>query len=150
MYGTRSAVKPKKKNRENASEIPSSPRKRSDRGDFAATGRIARDLGAIVYGEKYEIPKERVAIQVDPKIYDAYVGKYELRPDFILTITLDGNRLLTQLTGQPMTEIFPESESKFFLKVVDAQLTFVKAEDGKVSHVILHQGGRDQKATRLP
>lgn len=118
--------------------------------DFAATGRIARDLAAIVYGEKYEIPKERVAIQVDPKIYEAYVGKYELRPGFVMTVTRDGYRLMTQLTGQQVVEVFPETENKFFLKVVDAQLTFVKGENGQVTHLILHQGGRDQKAGRVP
>lgn len=114
----------------------------------ANASRLARDLGAIVFGEPYEIPKARVVVKVDPRIYDAYVGRYELGPNAIITITRDGDHLLTQLTGQQVIEIFPESETKFFLKVVDAQITFVRDSAGKVSHLILHQGG-DRSARKI-
>ena len=57
---------------------------------------------------------------------------------------------MTQATGQAKLEVFPESETKFFLKVVDAQITFVRDERGTVIHLILHQGGKDQKAVRMP
>jgi CubicO group peptidase (beta-lactamase class C family) len=118
--------------------------------DYGAPGpgKISQDLAAILFGEKYEIPRERVAIKIDPKILDAYVGQYELRPDFIITMTKEGDSLMTQATGQPKFEIFPESETKFFLKVVDAQVTFVKDDKGVVTHLILHQGG-DQKAKKI-
>lgn len=95
------------------------------------------------------VPKEREVAKVDPAIYDAYVGEYELAPGFVLTVTRDGGKLFTQATGQQQIEIFPESETKFFLKVVDAQLTFVKDADGKVNQVILHQGGRNMPAKRI-
>ncbi len=49
-------------------------------------GQISVDLAAILFGEKYEIPAPPVAIKLDPKIYDAYVGRYELAPTFILHI----------------------------------------------------------------
>jgi CubicO group peptidase (beta-lactamase class C family) len=114
-----------------------------------ALGRIGNDLAAIVFGEAYELPRERSEIKVDPKILDAYVGKYELRPGVVLTVTRDGDKLMTELTGQPQVQIYPESETKFFLKVVDAQLTFLKADDSPVSAVILHQGGRDQTAKKI-
>jgi hypothetical protein len=103
--------------------------------------KISGDLAAIVLGEKIEVPHERVAIKIDPKILDAYVGQYELNPNFIITMTREGDRLMTQATGQPKFELFPESETKFFLKVVDAQVTFVKDDKGVVTHLILHQGG---------
>jgi hypothetical protein len=105
-------------------------------------------LAAIVFGEKYEIPRERVAIKIDPKILDAYVGQYELAPSFIFTMTREGDSLMTQATGQPKFELFPESETKFFLKVVDAQVTFVKDDKGAVTHLILHQGG-DRTAKKI-
>jgi CubicO group peptidase (beta-lactamase class C family) len=111
-------------------------------------GRISQDLAAILFGEKYEIPRERTAIKIDPKILDAYVGQYELRPDFIITMTREGDSLMTQATGQPKFELFPESETRFFLKVVEAQVTFVKDDKGTVTHLILHQGG-DQKAKKI-
>jgi CubicO group peptidase (beta-lactamase class C family) len=107
----------------------------------SAPNKISQDLAAIVFGEKYEIPHERVAIKIDPKILDAYVGQYELTPTLIFTMTREGDSLTGQLTGQPKFEMFPESETKFFLKVVDAQVTFVKDDKGVVTHLILHQGG---------
>jgi CubicO group peptidase (beta-lactamase class C family) len=115
----------------------------------AATGRIARDLLAILFGQPYQAAVARTVAQVDPKLYDAYVGRYQIAPTFILTVTREGDRLMTQATGQGKFEVFPESETKFFLKVVDAQITFVK-DGGAVTHLVLHQGGKDQKASRMP
>jgi CubicO group peptidase (beta-lactamase class C family) len=111
-------------------------------------GQITSDLAAIVFGEKYEIPTEQKEVKVDPKIYDAYAGRYELAPNLILTISRQGDRLMAEATGQPQIELFPESETKFFLKVVDAKITFVKDDTGKVTHLIFHQG-EDQKAKRI-
>src|SRR5262249_4376964 len=78
-------------------------------------GSVSQSLAAIVFGEKYEIPRERVAIKIDPKILDAYVGQYQLNPNLIMTMTREGDSLMTQLTGQPKFELFPESETEFFL-----------------------------------
>jgi Domain of unknown function (DUF3471) len=108
------------------------------------TGKIATDMGAIVFGEKYEIPRERLAIKVDPKLFDAYVGQYEVDSNFILTISREGDRLMAAPTSRPQAELFPESETKYFFKVIDAQITFVKDESGNVTHLILHQGGDRQ------
>lgn len=117
--------------------------------EHSPVGKISHDLAAIVFGEKYEFPKERKEVKVNPKIYDAYVGQYELEPNLIITITKEKDRLFALATGQPKVEIFPESETKFFLKVVDAQITFVKNEKGEVTQLILHQGGKDQPAKKI-
>lgn len=109
--------------------------------------KVCADFAAILFGEKYEIPGTEVIAKVDPKIYDAYVGEYQLGP-MVLTITREGDHFWAQPTGQPKAELFPESETKFFLKVVDAKITFAKDESGKVTHLILHQGG-DQKAMKI-
>ncbi len=109
----------------------------------------ARDLAAILFGENYRMPGTRKEVKVDPKIYDAYVGRYELAPNFILTVTRQGDRLITQATGQPQVEIFPESETVFFPKVVDATITFVKDAKGDVTHLVLDQNGREGKALKL-
>jgi len=119
----------------------------ADYGIFGP-GKISNDLAAILLGEKYEIPRERVAVKVDPKIFDAYAGEYELAPDRIFIVSKEGDRLMAAPKGQPQSELFPESETKFFLKVVDAQVTFVKDDKGAVTHLILHQG-RDQKAKKI-
>jgi len=112
-------------------------------------GPVTNDLAAIALGLPYELPKERIAITVDPKILDTYVGRYELAPTFSITVTRERDGLMTQATGQSKVPIFAESETKFFLRVVEAQLTFVKDAQGKVTHLILHQGGRDQQAKKV-
>jgi serine-type D-Ala-D-Ala carboxypeptidase/endopeptidase len=94
-------------------------------------------------------PSERKEISVDPKIYDGYVGNYQLAPGVIVSITRDGDHLYTQLTGQGKLEIFPQGEKDYFLKVVDAQITFVTDAQGKATELILHQGGIDQHAKRV-
>ena len=94
-------------------------------------------------------PKERKEISVDPKLFDGYVGRYQLAPDFILTVTREGNRLFTQATGQARFEIFAETERDYFLKVVDAQLTFETDSQGKAIQLILHQGGANVPAKRI-
>lgn len=87
--------------------------------------------------------------KVDPKIYDAYAGRYELAPDVFFTVKWQGEQLMVQLTGQSFYEVFPASETKFFYTVVDAQLTFVKDGSGEVKSLILHQNGLDQEAKRV-
>ncbi len=104
---------------------------------------------AIRAGDAPPPRKEFTEIKVNPAIYDAYVGEYELAPGFILTVTREGDRLMTQATGQGKVEIFPYSETEFFLKVTDAQLTFVKGPSGSVDSIVLHQGGRDLPAKRV-
>jgi len=81
-------------------------------------------------------------IVLDEALLESYVGKYELAPGFILTVTKKGNQLKTQATGQAQVDIFPKTENVFYLKVVEAQLTFNKNKDGAVESVTLNQGGQ--------
>lgn len=117
--------------------------------EAARARRIAADLAAIAFGEKYELPVERVVVKVDPKIYDAYVGEYELGPGFVLTITREGDHLMMQATGQGKAEAFPASETNFFFKVVRADITFFKDAGGSVTHLVLNQGGRQMNAKKI-
>ncbi len=112
-------------------------------------GRAAHDLAAIALGEKYEHPKERQVATVAPKLLAEYVGKYQLEDKVTMAITQEGEHLMAQVTGQPKLEIFPESETLFFFKVVEATVQFVRDDKGRVTHLMLHQGRRDTKATRI-
>ena len=94
-------------------------------------------------------PAERQAIQVDPGLYDAYVGVYELAPGFQLTLTREGDRLMGQPTGLPKAELFPESETKFFLKVEDTQIELQRGPDGKATGLTLIQRGRQTPGKRV-
>jgi CubicO group peptidase (beta-lactamase class C family) len=113
----------------------------------SAPDEIASKLGMTAYGEKVVLAAERKEIAVDPAVLAEYVGTYKLAPNFDLVITLEGAQLKAQATGQPKFPLFAESPTKFFLKVVDAQVEFFK-ENGKVIHLMLHQNGQDSKATK--
>ncbi|OLD28004.1 MAG: serine hydrolase [Acidobacteria bacterium 13_1_40CM_3_55_6] len=92
---------------------------------------------------------ERKEVKVDAKVYDSYAGEYQLGPAFTITITSEDGKLMAQATGQPKFELFPSSETDFFLKVVNAQFTFVKDEQGKVTQLILNQDGRKMPAKKI-
>jgi hypothetical protein len=118
-----------------------------------ATELILHQNGRDAHGNRVEgdapPPKERKQIVVAPKVFDAYVGRYQLAPNFILAITREGDHFFEQATGQPKVEIFAETDHDYFLKVVDAQITFVTDSIGHATELILHQGGLNQHAKRI-
>jgi serine-type D-Ala-D-Ala carboxypeptidase/endopeptidase len=96
-----------------------------------------------------EPPKARTEITLDPMAKQVLVGQYQLAPNFILTITFEGDQLFAQATGQPRFPIFAESPTQLFLKVVNAQMTFAMGPDGHAASMVLHQNRRDIPATRI-
>jgi CubicO group peptidase (beta-lactamase class C family) len=88
-------------------------------------------------------------VQVDPKLFDGYVGHYEPAPNVVVTITREGDHLFGQATGEPKAELFPESERDFFFKVVDIQVTFEVDAQGRATGLIVHQGGANIPCKRL-
>lgn len=98
---------------------------------------------------RYEQARPRTEIKLDPRRFERCTGFYSHPAGLVMTVTLEGDRFFLQLTGQPTVELFAESDSNFFLKVVPAQLTFTSGEDGRVDGLILHQGGHDTVAMRI-
>ncbi len=98
------------------------------------------DIGFHLLDETFPLrppPTQHTEVVVDSLILQRYVGEYELAPTFHLVITREAAHLFAQATAQPRFAIFAESDSTFFLKAVDAQLTFRR--DG----LVLHQNGQD-------
>ena len=93
-------------------------------------------------------PKEKEVITVSSNILKTYEGVFEIQPGFDLTITSKENQLFAQATGQQKFELFAESETKFFLKVVKATVEFHKNEKGEIEALTLNQGGRAMKAKK--
>ena len=88
-------------------------------------------------------------IKIDSSVYDAYVGDYELAPNFILTITKEGEKLMGQATGQGKLELEPVSETQFTVSAVKANVSFEKDSAGKITGLILLQGGQTIKAKKI-
>lgn len=93
-------------------------------------------------------PKVRTAIEIPAEVMARYVGVYQLAPQFALTITLANGALYAQATGQGTNRLWPETELDFFLKEVDAQVTFVRDAEGAVTQLVLHQGGQNIPARK--
>ena len=121
------------------------------------TSEIIRSVAA-EYGWPDFHPRERVIVKVDPRAFDSYVGEYEIAPGFILVVTKEGDKLMSQATpvplppsaaGQPKSEMFPESESTFFVKDADAQFTFIKNDKGQVIQVNIQRSTRLLQARKI-
>lgn len=95
------------------------------------------------------IPAERQAIELPSELLDRYVGTYQLFPGFEIAVSRNGDQLSAQATGQPAFDIFPETETRFFLTAVDAQIEFEGVEDGEADSITLYQGGREMPGERV-
>ncbi|MBC7899362.1 MAG: serine hydrolase [Saprospiraceae bacterium] len=115
----------------------------------APAGKVAGDLATIVFGGAYEIPKERKEIAVDAKILEKYVGQYQIPPSITISITLENGKLLGQLAGQGKFALLAETETVFFSKDVNAQITFNKDPQGQVTGLTLSQGGGNTPAQKI-
>ncbi len=93
-------------------------------------------------------PGERKEVAVDAKLLESYVGSYAIVPEFVLTVTVENGQLIVQATGQQKLPFYAESRTKFFCKLVDAQISFRKNRAGKVTQLILHQNGRNMPGKR--
>jgi hypothetical protein len=91
----------------------------------------------------------RTAVPFEPRNFDKFVGEYQLAPNAVFWITRDGSHYLSRLTGQTDVEIFPENSAKFFTNEVHAQISFDSDAGGKVTGLVLHQGGMEQHAPRI-
>lgn len=122
---------------------------RNSKGEIEKAKLIARGDQSNWVKTNKPIPADRSEIKVDAVVLGSYVGEYQLAPKFILAITLEGGKLMSQATGQGKNEIFAESTTRFFFKVVDAQLEFFKGDDGKITHLILYQGGQKIEGKKI-
>lgn len=110
---------------------------------------VSPDRVERVFAQLDRVANNRVIAEVAPAVLSRYIGKYELAPGMLFDITLDHGQLQLRLGDQPQFPMFPQSENRFFLKAVDAQITFVMDEAGQPASLILHQGGRNQQAARV-
>jgi CubicO group peptidase (beta-lactamase class C family) len=114
----------------------------------AVPGQLAGQLGQIANGEPVVLSSERTSIEVPRDKLDRLVGTYDLAPTAAMRITVVGNQLQSQLGGQPVVPLFAESETKFFPRVVEAEIEFELDASGKATALTLRQNGREMRAPR--
>jgi CubicO group peptidase (beta-lactamase class C family) len=102
--------------------------------------KVSQALAAIALGEPYDIPQGQPVTKIDPKVYDAYVGRYQLPGSgMIASVAREGDKLFWQ--GQIRAEMLPKSETVFVMQERPVTFTFKKNDSGKVTELELDQGG---------
>jgi CubicO group peptidase (beta-lactamase class C family) len=100
--------------------------------------------------KKTSMPLPAIAafIKVDPAVLAGYAGEYELAPNFILTITTEGEQLFAQATGQQKFELQAVNSKRFKTRGIDAEIEFKQNTKGKTDTLILYQNGREMPAKK--
>jgi serine-type D-Ala-D-Ala carboxypeptidase/endopeptidase len=88
-------------------------------------------------------------VKVPSAALDQLIGTYRMLPSAAVQVTRRGDQLLMQITGQDACKCYPTSELSFFLRVVEAKVSFEKNKSGNITQLIIHQNGRDTPAIRV-
>jgi len=109
--------------------------------------------GAILFqnGQELKAKKlpEEIIVEINPAILDNYTGKYRLNSNVVVTIFKENNKLFAEPTDQPKLEMLPLSETDFVIKEINAKLSFVKDENGKVNKIKLNMNGGNSELPRI-
>jgi CubicO group peptidase (beta-lactamase class C family) len=126
-----------------------STRLRSGAVVLSNTANTTNDIGFHLANAANKIAQYPPEVAVDPAVLATYQGTYQMAPNFALAIRAEGGRLFVRASGQSEYELFAESENRFFMRIVDAQGTFLRDKDGRVDRLLWHQGGKYQYCPRV-
>jgi serine-type D-Ala-D-Ala carboxypeptidase/endopeptidase len=115
----------------------------------AGTDAGVDDIGQHVLDSRITPIRAHKEVAIDPALFDRYVGHYKFDDGNVMTITRLGTRLISQMTDQNPLDIYPEGDRKFFVKLVEAQITFEDAGDRPAPALVLHQDGESWRAVRV-
>lgn len=108
------------------------------------------DIGLYLLDNRYPLRgKRQKEATVDPRLFQGYVGSYQLSENVTIKITTEGNHLFAQVAEAVKYEIFPQNDRNYFYKVFDAQFTFEPDSQGQATALIMHYNGRHQRAKRI-
>jgi D-alanyl-D-alanine carboxypeptidase len=107
------------------------------------------DEAEVAVREGDAVPDERAPAEVSPELYDLWAGDYQIGPAFVLTVRREGDRLISQATGQPPFELHPSSLTRYFVREFPAEIEFIQGDDGRAAQIVLHQGGQEIPALRV-
>ena len=109
------------------------------------------DIGVHLLDERVELAaaEERPELTLAAEVLERYVGVYQLVPDGTVTVTQTERGLVAEATGLGIAPIYPASETKFFVQVINVQLTFQLDPTGAVTGLVLHHGGKDLPGKKI-
>jgi gamma-glutamyltranspeptidase / glutathione hydrolase len=104
--------------------------------------------GALAAGIHYLATREPTSVRVDPRLYDDYAGYYDFGNRYFIHIKREGERLISHAPEKAPRELFPETETKFFVKGERVRITFHRNETGQVNHALFQWKDEQEKAQR--
>jgi serine-type D-Ala-D-Ala carboxypeptidase/endopeptidase len=110
------------------------------------------DIGLHLLDARYRLARPRSfpnEVAVNAAVLQGYVGRYELRPRFVLAVTREGERLFVQATDQQRFMIHPMGDRRFFYKAVEADISFETDAEARAVALVLHQNGVSQRGRRI-
>ena len=110
----------------------------SNAADFDPTG-YAQKVADLLLKGKFRITNKTPEnlsklpnVQVDSSLLKKYAGSYQLGPGWIVTLTLENGRLMTQANGEDKFPTEAKSDSVFWIDAYGASMTFVQDPGGHV------------------
>jgi CubicO group peptidase (beta-lactamase class C family) len=85
----------------------------------------------------------------DTVLLSNYTGKYELRPEFIISITLENEKLFIEAHEVPKTRLCQVSPTEFTLPAMNAGLTFESDNTGEVNQINIVLNGQQMAAQKM-
>jgi len=115
----------------------------------APSAEIAGYLGALAHGDAVQLVSEKKAITVPAAVLARYAGVYQSSNGQTMTVRLEGGQLAAQPTGGNALPLLAESETRFFIRDINVVVEFVRDGAGNVTEVVMLQGTRQERATRV-
>jgi mono/diheme cytochrome c family protein len=97
----------------------------------------------------YTAEKPQNTAKIDPKLFDKYVGKYDIGNNRVYFVTREGTQLFGQAPNNPKRELCPASETRFVILDAESQVTFVKDEKGEVTELLYDQNENLRRFKRV-
>jgi CubicO group peptidase (beta-lactamase class C family) len=94
-------------------------------------------------------PEEKALYRLDPSIYQQYIGRYQVNPNYILRVSQDDFNLIIQPTGQAPTKFYVEGETLFFSIDPFIRIQFRKDKQGNVDSLVLWQQDFELTAKKI-
>ncbi|MDP9049112.1 MAG: serine hydrolase [Acidobacteriota bacterium] len=113
-----------------------------------APGNMGPQLSDLVLGKPVVLPSERKAVPIAFMDLKRFVGVYNLKPDFSITIAVHENLLSVQYsnTKEQTSTVYQgaaDGHPRFYLPEYDVEIEFVPEAAGEVTSLVLHQAGED-------
>ena len=93
---------------------------------------------------------ERNPIKLNPELLDSFLGRFEFGPGAVATVTREGDALKWRGGNRMPVTLVPLSETHFFAKEAETEMTFIKNDKGQVTDVVLKVGScQESKARKI-